>query len=362
MFKKISEGDIYSIKEMDRVAAGSRTAVLPDGRLACTFNIQTKIGSNDFAPMISYSDDGEEWSAAEYLWPEFIGKKSIFASLRKTLDGRVCIAGFCTPIKVAGESFWSDEIGGMLENKLFFSISEDGYHFPPFTEVELPYYGSAENPGGMLVDRDGTIYLLYSPYRAIEMREDTDTCQMVLMKSTDGGKTFTASTVAKAEPPCQYGEAWVIRLSDNAHMISTWQTARIEGSDQYLLSYDGAKSFSGPYLMPFNGQTTALEAYDDGQVLVIYNQRKEQPAGVWLALAKPDLDGFHMMANECIWEASKTTSHQSGGEFNEWTDFAFGEPQVTVLPSGELLACLWYDEGKRAGIRFVKLQIEKENT
>ena len=357
MFSKISEGDVCFTYEKNRVFVGSRTAVLPDGRIACTFNAQTEIGSNDFEPMISYSEDGEKWSEPKHLFPEYIGKKSVYGSIRKTLDGRVCFCGVCTPISKAGESYWSDEIGGMLENRLIFSVSADGYDFPPFTEVPLPLYGSAENPGGMLIDKDGTMYILYSPYRAIEGKEDTDVCRMMLLKSTDGGKSFTYMPVGEADAPCQYGEAWLVRLYEDIYMISTWQTARKEGSDQYLLSFDGANSFSAPMLLPFDGQSTALEAIGDGKALIIYNQRGKSPVGVWLALVRPDKDGLHLCANECIWQAQQATSNQSSGEFNEWTDFAFGEPHVSLLPDGTLLACLWYDQGGKKGIRYVKLQM-----
>jgi len=357
MFLKIAEGDVYATREENRVMVGSRTAVLPDGRIACTFNIQTKIGSNDFAPMICYSENGESWSEPKYLWPEFIGKKSVYGSIRKTLDGRVCFAGVCTPITEEGQSYWSDEIGGMLENNLIYAISNDGYDFPSFTEVPLPYYGSAENPGGMLIDKDGTMYILYSPYRAIEGKRDTDVCRMILLKSTDGGKTFTSTPVGKADAPCQYGEAWIVRLSDTAHMISTWQTARKEGSDQYLLSFDDAKTWCEPRLSPFDGQSTALEALGDGRAFIIYNQRGKNPIGVWLALVRPDGEGLNLIADECIWEASQNTYHGTSGEFSEWTDFAFGEPHVSLLPDKTALACLWYDQSGKKGIRFVKLKI-----
>lgn len=358
MFRKIAEGDIYCAGKDGLVPVGSRTAVLPDGKLIATYNVESRIGVNDFAPMVSYSEDGIHWSEGKYLWPQYLGKKSVYGSVRKTLDGRVCFAGVCTPITEPGQEYWSDELGAMLENKIIFAISDDGYTFPDFTEVELPYYGSAENPGGMLVDADGTIRIIYSPYRAIEGREDTEVCQMVLMTSTDGGKTFTASTFAKDDPPCQYGESWLVRLSEDCHMVGTWQTAIIEGSDRYFLSYDATKTFAGPYIMPFNGQSTALETWKDGQVFVVYNLRSADPAGVWLALAKPDKDGFHMIANEAVWNSQRKTYGNSSGEFDQWTDFAFGEPHVSVLPDGTLLVCLWYDEGEKKGVRFVKLAME----
>ena len=358
MFRKIAEGDIYAAPKEGQVAVGSRTAVLPDGSLIATYNVQTKIGSNDFAPMVSYSKDGIHWTEGKYLWPQYLGKKSVYGSVRKTLDGRICFGGTCTPITEPGQSYWSDELGAMLENKLIFSISEDGYSFPDITEVTLPLYGSAENPGGMLVDKDGTIMILYAPYRAIEGKEGTDVCQLVLVRSEDGGKTFTHSVFAKDVPPCQYGESWLVRLSENCHMAATWQTAILHGSDRYFLSWDNAKTFEGPYLMPFDGQSTALEPWIDGQVLVVYNYRSVDPAGVYLALAKPDKGGFHMTANEPVWQSQRKTYNGTSGEFTEWTDFAFGEPHVTVLPNGELLVCLWYDQGDKKGIRYVKLAVE----
>ena len=141
-------------------------------------------------------------------------------------------------------------------------------------------------------------------------------------------------------------------------MVGTWQTAIIEGSDRYFLSYDDAKTFDGPYIMPFNGQSTALEPWKDGYVFVVYNLRSADPAGVWLALAKPDRDGFHMIANEAVWNSERKTYSNSSGEFDQWTDFAFGEPHISVLPDGNLLVCLWYDQDEKKGIRFVKLAIE----
>ncbi len=61
MFKKISEGDVVLAKPGKNKPAGSRIAVLPDGKLACTFNVKERTESNDCITMICYSDDGENW-------------------------------------------------------------------------------------------------------------------------------------------------------------------------------------------------------------------------------------------------------------------------------------------------------------
>ncbi len=355
MFYKIAEGDVFCNSE--KQTSGPRLATLPNGTLMCSFMLNSEGGANDFYPMVAYSDDGLNWSEAKPLWPEVADKDSVFASVRTTLDGRVCIAGKAFPIDQPGESFWSDAIGGMKENKLVYAISEDGINWPSMTKLDLPYYGSAEQPGGMLVDKNGEIFMIYAPYRAIEQKEETKTNQLVLLRSTDGAKTFTPSTFAEQSVPCQYGESWIVRLSDGRLMVSTWQTKSEEAPDQYFLSSDNGVTFAGPYAMPFKGQTTALETYGDA-VLVVYNQRREKPTGVWLALAKPDENGFNLIANEPVWETLTTTIGESSGEFDDFTDFAFGEPHVMVLKDGTLLVTLWYAQGDRKGIRYVMLRKE----
>ena len=356
MFKKIAEGNVFA--NTKNATSGSRTAPLADGKIICSYMTNSAQGINDFIPWVCYSEDGENWSAPVCPWEEIIGKKSVFGSIRRALNGKICFAGISTPITAPGEPFWSDEVGGMLANKLVYSISDDGYSFPPLTEVDLPYYASAENPGGMLVEEDGTIMILYSPYPTIEQKEPTEVRRMVIVRSEDGGKTFTPYIVGAEEGPCQYAEAWLVKLTNGTHFISTWQTAANAHPDRYLLSTDDANTFTEAMPLPFNGQSTSCEPAEGGKVYVIYNQRREEPQGVWLALGKPDESGFNLIANEPIWQADSATRNGTDGEFGNWTDFAFGEPHVSILPDGTLLATLWYESGDTKGVRYVKLAIE----
>ena len=359
MFKKISEGDIIYYGEGEKKPAGSRIVVLPDGKLACTFNVSEKPQSNSFHTLITYSEDGEKWSEPQFVWKELIGRKAHFTSIRNTMDGRVCIGGMLFPTYDTESNWWCNENCGILKNGLIFAISEDGYDFSDYIEVPLPYYESAENPGGAFVDKDGTIYIMYSPYRTIEAKEETNVNKLVAVKSVDHGKTWTPIVFGEVEGACQYGEGWLVRVSEEIHMAAAWQTATKTNADKYFLSFDGANTFKGPYDMPFNGQSMALETLGDGRVLIIYNLRNQDPSGVYIALAKPDKNGLNMIANECIWQAERKTRGESSGEFDEWTDFAFGEPHVKLLPDGSLIASLWYDNAEKTGIRYVKFVIEE---
>ena len=356
MFRKIAEGDIFATTE-SCATSGPRTAILKDGSVACSFMLNTTGGSNDFVPMIAYSRDGAAWDAAQPIWPELTGKKSTFVSIRNTLDGRFCLGGKQWDIAHPGEAFWSDEAGGMKENRLVWSLSDTGRDFPLPSAVELPYYAAAEAPGGVLVGEKGEIDIVYSPYPTIEKRAEADTHYMVRLHSADAGLSFTAQKFAQVPGPCLYAESWIIRLSDGRLFVSTWQTAS-EDSNQYLVSSDGER-FDGPFPQPFRGQSTGACAGPDGTVYIAYNQRKQQPAGVWLALERPEGDRPNLIANEPVWKAEDVTKGGTSGDFSQWTDFAFGEPHVNLMPDGTLLVVLWYQQDDKKGIRYVRLAQDK---
>lgn len=357
MFKKISEGDVFATRE-NCATSGPRCAVLPDGGVLCTFMINSKGGANDFVTMAAYGDSGLSFKEASPVWPELCGKESLFGSVRAGADGKYYIAGQAFPIAFEGEDFWSDEAMGMKENRVFWSASEDGKSFPAPRMVELPFYASAEQPGGMLADSDGTLTMIYSPYPTIEKREAVDNECMVLLRSRDGGESFEGKKFAVIDGDSQYAESWITRLSDGRLMVSTWQTAS-ENSSQYLVSDDDGESFKGPFAQEFKGQSTGISAWEDGSVLIAYNQRKYGTVGVWLAMERFDEEGKAvLLENEPVWEAATATKNSSSGDFGQWTDFSFGEPSVTVLPDNTLLVTLWYQQDDVKGIRYIHLARE----
>ncbi|MCX6622109.1 MAG: hypothetical protein NTY38_13785, partial [Acidobacteria bacterium] len=104
------------------------------------------------------------------------------------------------------------------------------------------------------------------------------------------------------------------------------------------------------------GQSTGLLALPEGRALMAYNQRKHGQPGVWIATASPSAGGFGLESNEIVWHAAVTTQGSSSGEHNEWTDFAFGEPSLTLLPDGIVQLTFWCAQPEGHGIQFVKLR------
>jgi len=284
----------------------------------------------------------------------FASLEKLARTVRKGTDGKYSISGQVFPIACEGENFWSDEVKGMKENSVFLSICDDAKEFPLPEKVDLPYYGSAEQPGGLLTEKD-KITMIYAPYPTIEKREEVDNGCIVVLCSTDGGKNFTAKKIGSIEADSQYAESWITRLSDGRLMISTWQTAS-ENSSQYFISDDDGETFQGPFAQDFRGQSTGISAWHEGSVLIAYNQRKYDTVGVWLAMEKFSEDGkAQLLENEPVWEASTGTRSGTSGNFSQWTDFSFGEPSVSVLPDDSLLVTFWYRQDGMKGIRYVRL-------
>jgi len=105
------------------------------------------------------------------------------------------------------------------------------------------------------------------------------------------------------------------------------------------------------------GQATTLAPLPDGRVLLGYNQRAQPDPGVWLAVARPTAADFGVERIGPAWLADRATHGAAGGDagHDAWTDFAFGEPSVTLLPDGDVLVTLWCDQPSGTGIRWVRL-------
>jgi hypothetical protein len=90
--------------------------------------------------------------------------------------------------------------------------------------------------------------------------------------------------------------------------------------------------------------------------MLAYNQRAQQDPGVWLAVGRPTEDDFGVEAIGPAWLAEEAT-HTADGDagHDAWTDFAFGEPSVTLLSDQSVLVTLWCDQPSGRGIRYVRL-------
>lgn len=367
-FETLSSGFIHECTPggEEGAAATSRCAVTSTGAVLCSFMLHPGLGVNGFVPCLSRSTDhGETWGFAGYIWPHLRETYSMNPSISRSPNGELFLFGSRTPITRPGEPFWCQETLGILPNELIWSRSaDDGHTWLEPRAVAVPLPGAAETPAPLCVTRSGHWLGPYAPHNTFDPDLDVDRRHTVLVVSDDRGETWShVSTLRVGEPNAVCAESWVIELADGRLLATTAKIRLGEGDDYpnaYALSRDAGRTWSATLSTELPGQASAPAALPDGRVLYVYARRQREPRGVWLAAARPAESGFNVEADELVWQPETPTQGDSSGKFEEWTDFAFGEPSVTVLPDESVLVAFWCIQPSGRGIRFVKLKVSSK--
>ena len=343
------------------LAAASRVVVTNGGLLVCAYMVRSGAGISDFVPHLSVSgDDGRTWEAPRVIWPDLVGVASISCALSRSRAGELFLYGTTTPIERPGETWWDGARQAMKQNDIFWARStDDGRTWTAPTVIPMPIPGGAEAPGPLTVLRSGRWLACYAPYNTFDESVVVDRNQIVLVMSDDTGRSWRHTSMLRFEDPDAGGaEAWVVQMADGRLVGTSWSMSLVTGADTpipYALSSDDGTTWTTTRSTGIRGQATSLAPLHGGGVLMAYNQRQEPSPGVWLAVAEPSDAGFGVKRIGPAWLAEKATHTAAGTGHDEWTDFAFGEPSVTLLPDGDVFLTLWCDQPTGRGIRYVRL-------
>jgi Neuraminidase (sialidase) len=362
-FEKISEGFVRQneAEEDGLISAGPRSALARDGaELLCTYALTKELGTNDFVAVLSRSSDGgQTWSHEGPVFSTWRSQYSIAGSICRAPSGEHYFHAMRTPIDVPGETFWNDATSGMKQNDLVWTRSQDDgrtWQEPSVVPMHAP--GSAEAPGALCVKRNGDLLLPYAPYNSFELT-DVERNHVVVARSSDGGRSWSHTSMLRFEEGCSGAEAWVVELADGRLLGTSWLTS-IAGEDYpnaYAMSGDGGQTWSPTGSTATMGQSTALTPLSDGRVLFLYNDRKGDLPGVRMVVCRPTETDFGVEHDDLVWAASKPTQSDSSKGHLEWTDFAFGEPSATVLADGTVFVALWSHQPGASGIPYVMVKL-----
>jgi len=359
----VHQGFIYQNSTQGENAVTSRCAVTRNKDLLCCFMTQSGLGQNDFVPNLAVSTDmGITWKTRGQIFPHLIDTFSINISLSSSPNGDLFLFGSRTPRTKAGESFWCQETLGVLQNELIWSRSRDeGKTWSEPSAFPVPLPGAAESPTPLCVTDTGRWAAPYSPHNTFDPNLKVDLRHVVINLSDNQGQSWRHTSMIRVlEPDAYVAEAWVTQLSNGKLLGTAWHLRRGEGNDfpnAYALSSDQGETWTPTRSTSILGQSAGLAPLPDGKVLFVYNQRRHATPGVWLAIAKPTDDDFGLIRNDIAWHAAVPTQSGSSGKSTSWTDFAFGEPSVTVLPDHTALVAFWCIQPNGSGIGYVKVKL-----
>jgi hypothetical protein len=368
LFDEVGRGEVLKCdpKSTLPLAVMPRCARVDGSELLCSVALSAGMGINSFVPVLVRSkDNGKTWSPPRRVWPELEGKWSIHASISAGADGRLFLFGAKTPIEKSGESNWNDANQGLKANDLFWASSEDGgQRWSEPMLIPMKIAGSAEAPGTLCAMRDGTWVVPYAPYHTFDATLKVDRNQVVAMRSTDQGRSWDCHAMLRFEQTDSGGaEAWVVELTDGRLLGTSWHIdhtpAQQRFANAYAVSTDGGRSWKPTRSTGLHGNTTVLAPLNDGSALFGFVQRGDDLAAISIAKVRPTPDDFGIEAQQVVFRADQSTRSGKTAEDNQWKDFSFGEPSITVLDGGEVLVTYWCIDGDFAGIRSIRLRLVK---
>jgi hypothetical protein len=306
-------------------------------------------------------DGGRTWESSGPIWQDLVGRASMSMALSRGRDGSLFLYGTLTPVDDPSQSWWDGERQALLDNDLVWARSRDGgRRWTRPQAIPMPIPGSAEAPGPLTVTAKGRWIGAYAPYNTFDPAVVVDRNQIVAVLSDDEGKSWRHTSMLRfADPDAGGAESWVVELSDGRLVGTAWSMSLATGEDAPIpfgISYDGGDTWTPTRSTGVIGQATALAPLRDRRVLLAYTQRALADPGIWLAVARPMDDDFGVRHLGPAWVAERPTLSGAGESgHDEWTDFAFGEPSVTVLWDGDVLITWYCDQPSGRGVRYVRL-------
>ncbi len=344
------------------LAACSRVAVIGERELVCTYVTRSGAGVADYTvEQARSSDGGRTWEQHGPVWPDLAGLASMSMALSRAPSGHLLLYGTSTPVGAPGESWWDGERQALKQNDLVWAHSSDaGRKWTRPRVIPMPIPGSAEAPGPLTVTSGGRWIGVYAPYNTFDPTVVVDRNQIVAVFSDDHGRTWGHTSMLRfADPNGGGAESWVVELANGRLVGTCWNMSLATGVDEpipFAISDDDGSTWLATHSTGIAGQAASLAPLPDGRLLIAYNQRARPDAGVWLAVARPTDADFGVERIGPAWVAERPTYSADGDSGHDsWTDFAFGEPSVTVLPDGDVLVTMWCDQPAGRGIGYVRL-------
>ncbi len=264
--------------------------VLPGGRWLCAFRAcQRKSSVVEQCPLVTFSDnEGKRWSepSTPFKAPFIDDKAGVFRSAAFTSldDDTIMVVLSWIDISKPSLPFFNAETEGLLETRIFTSLSEDGglSWSPPELLNTSPFEVPTPITGPILVLSDGK---LACQFELNKHYYDTSVWRhsSVLKFSHDGGQTWPEHVITSNDPENRFF-FWDQRpaLLDDGRVLDLFWTydnkccryVNIHARE----SMDNARTFSDMWDTGVSGQPSPAVSMPDGKIAMAYVDRSKTAA------------------------------------------------------------------------------------
>jgi len=320
-----------------------------DGELLAAFAIGQAFESVDSASVTCTSrDGGKSWSAPRRMF-DLQGKEDRLTDYCKVTalpDGRLVALGYTFLRDDPTLPIGNPANGGLLDDFIFFSISEDGGKtWGEMRKIDCAWGPHAEASAPITVLKDGTWITPITGFPDWEGKMHGEMCGRAL-RSTDGGKTWCDDAVCMdfggkvtcfEQRMCQLESGTLLCIGWNEN-VETGE--RME--NHYTVSYDNGKTWSAPVSTGVRGQASSLCALGGERFLALHAVRRDTDRpGIYAYVVDFSAQKWQIVDECVIWEPAVPVTKDS--KMAEIFSFLkFGQPGAILLADGDVLASHWY--------------------
>ncbi len=325
---------------------------LPGGMLLASHAIGEAFESVDGTTYLSRSEDGgRTWSAPVPMFDKggFGCPVTDYAKVTLLPDGRLAALGYgyLRPDPALPEG--NPETGGLLDDVLFWSVSEDGGRsWGPMTEIPCAWDRHVEASAPLTVLRSGS---WVTPITGFPRWDGTMTARRCgrLLRTDDGGRTWNDDAVCMDFPSgdvtcyeqrlCQLASGTIVCIGWNE---DTATGARLE--NHYTFSCDGGRTFSVPRSTGVLGQASSVCALDGERLLALHAVRRDTDRpGIYGCIVDFSEKTWRIEEKALVWEP--VTPMLKNAKMAEIFSFLkFGQPGAIRLADGDVLMSHWCAE------------------
>jgi len=338
----------------------SRQAFFPwlcekaDGEIVASFAIGEAFESVDSASYVCTSrDGGRTWSAPARMF-DLQGeedKLTDYCKVSTLPDGRLVALGYTFLRDDPELSIGNPENGGLLDDFIFFSISEDGGKtWGQMQRIDCAWGPHAEASAPLTVLQDGTWMTPITGFPDWNGKLHSKMCGRALT-SRDGGKTWCDDAVCMDfDGKVTCFEQRICQLDSGAILCIGWNENAETGErmeNHYTVSYDGGKTWSAPLPTGVRGQASSLCALGGEKFLALHAVRRDTDRPGIYAYVVDFSEKTWKIVDECVVFEPIVPVLKDSKMADIFSFLKFGQPGAILLSDGNVLMSHWYAQDGR---------------
>ena len=338
---------------------------MEDGTLIAVVVIGQAFESVDSASYIVFSKDGgKNWSKPKRMFDTDKKPLTDYCKITVLPDGRIVAMGYTYLRDNPELPIGNPETGGVLDDFVFFAVSEDGgNNFSEMKKIECSWGPHIEASAPITVMKNGSWITPITTFPDWDGKLHGQLCGRALC-SYDEGTTWNDNSVcmdfADREITCY--EQRMCQLESGALICIGWNENVKTGErlqNHYTVSYDNGKTWTNPKGTGVMGQASSVCAVGGEKLLALHAVRRDTDRpGIYGYVIDFSNQKWDVIDKLLLWEP--TMPIQKDTKMAEIFSFLkFGQPGAILLKNGDVMMSHWYCENGQYKTACTRIELQK---